>query len=150
MAKKFTQGLYKPVNPSKFIGGSKDIVYRSSWELTKLFKLDTDPKVLRIGSENVIIPYQDVSGTIRRYFVDLYVERLGIDDKLIKELIEIKPHKETIPPVLTEGKKTKTKIREILTWDVNSRKWAAARKYCEKKGWQFRIVTEYELGLKKR
>lgn len=149
MASKFTQGLYKPVNPGKFIGNTKQVVYRSSWELKALFQLDTDPNVTKIGSEEIIVPYKDVNGVLRRYFVDLYVER-KVGDKIIKELIEIKPHKETIPPVLTEGKKTKTKIREVLTWDINSRKWESARKYCEKRGWEFKIITEYELGLKKR
>ena len=117
---KFLQGIYKPINPNKFIGDVNNIIYRSSWELNYLFKLDTDPKVIEIGSEETIIPYQDHDGTIRRYFVDFKVVR-KIGEEIITELIEIKPYKETIPPVLSEGKKTKTKIREVLTWDKNSR-----------------------------
>lgn len=82
--------------------------------------------------------------------MDFYVKR-KIGDKIIEELIEIKPYKETVPPVLSEGKKTKTKIREVLTWETNQRKWESARRYCEKKGWQFRIVTEKDMpGIGKK
>lgn len=146
MAAKYLQGIYKVINKERYVGDVNNVIYRSSWELSYLFKLDTDPNVLQFSSEETIIPYQDYDGTIRRYFVDFKVVR-KIGDNIITELIEIKPYKETIPPVLSEGKKTKTKIREALTWDKNSRKWKAARKYCEKKGWQFRIVTEKELGI---
>lgn len=146
---KFVSGIYKLINREKYKGNTQNITYRSSWELSYLFKLDTDPNVIQFSSEEIIIPYRDVNGNIRRYFVDFYVKRKD-GDQIIEELIEIKPYAETIPPVLTEGKKTKTKIRQILTWDINQRKWAAARKYCEKRGWNFRIITEKDMpGLRK-
>lgn len=141
---KYTQGIYKVINPSKYRGNVNNVVYRSSWELSYLFKLDTDPNVVEFSSEETIIPYQDVNGKIRRYFVDFKVIR-KVGDTLVTELVEIKPYKETQPPVLTEGKKTKTKVREILTWDINKRKWEAAIKYCLKRGWKFKVVTEKDL-----
>lgn len=150
MARKYTQGIYKVINKDKYKGNINTVTYRSSWELSYLFKLDTDPNVLEFSSEEVIIPYRDYKGTVRRYFVDFKVKR-KVGDQIITELIEIKPYKETLPPVLSEGKKTKTKVQQILTYDMNSRKWAAARVYCEKKGWDFRIVTERDLpGLVKK
>ena len=149
MSSKFTQGIYKVINRSKYTCNPNNATYRSSWELSYMFKLDTDPNVLEWSSEETILPYRDVNGVVRRYFVDFKVKR-KVGEEVITELIEIKPYKETQPPVLTEGKKTKTKIREILTWDINQRKWEAARKFCEKKGWNFKIITEYELGIKKR
>lgn len=149
MAKKYTQGIYKVINRSKYVGNITDVTYRSSWELNLMFKLDTDPNVIEWSSEETILPYQDVNGVVRRYYVDFKVKR-KVGEKVITELIEVKPYKETQPPVLTEGKKTKTKIREILTWDINQRKWESARKFCEKKGWVFKIYTEYELGFKRR
>lgn len=146
---KFTQGKYKVINKERYKGDVNNVIYRSSWEATYLFKLDMDNNVLEFSSEEVIIPYRDVNGKIHRYFVDFKVTR-KVGEEVITELIEIKPYKETIPPILTEGKKRKTKIREVLTWDVNQRKWAAARAYCEKKGWVFRIVTEKDMpGLGK-
>lgn len=144
MAKKFTQGFYKVINKEKYKGDANNVVYRSSWELAYLFKLDTDPNVLEFSSEETVIQYRDAQGKPHRYFVDFKVKR-KVGEDIITELIEIKPYKETIPPVLTEKKKTKTKIHEVMTWDKNQRKWAAARRYCEIKGWQFRIVTEHDL-----
>lgn len=141
---KYTQGLYKLINKDKYKGNTKTVTYRSSWELSYLFKLDTDPNVIQFSSEEVVIPYVGVDGRPHRYFVDFYVKR-KVGDTIIEELIEIKPYKETIPPVLTEGQRTKTKVRAVITWDTNSRKWTAARKYCEKRGWNFRIVTEKDL-----
>lgn len=143
---RFLQGTYKPINPDKYAGNVKDIVYRSSWELAYMRRLDTDDKVLSWVSEEVVIPYRDHNGRIHRYFMDFKVTRC-INEEIITELIEIKPYKETQPPVLTEGKKTKTKLREVLTWEKNQRKWAAARKFCEMKGWNFRIVTEKQLPV---
>lgn len=146
---KFLQGIYKPKNPQKVMGDAKNLVYRSSWELKMFFYLDNEDKVVRYSSEEVVIPYRDHKGGIHRYFVDFYVESIE-NDKLVKTLIEIKPYAETIPPVMTEGKATKTKIKQVMTWDKNQRKWASARKYCEMKGWNFKIMTEYDLGIKKR
>lgn len=145
---KFTQGIYKPINPEKYRGDVKNIIYRSSWESTVLFRLDTDPNVIAFSSEEIIIPYRDVNGKVRRYFPDMYVKR-KIGDEIVEQLIEIKPYKETIPPILTEGKRTKTKIREVLTYDTNQRKWASAREFCKKKGWQFVILTEKEIFNKR-
>ena len=141
---KFLQGLYKVKHKEKYVGDINNVVYRSSWELTYLFKLDMDDNVLEFSSEETVIPYVGADGKVHRYFVDFKVKR-RVNDTIVTELIEIKPYKETIPPVLTEGKKTKTKIREIMTWDKKCRKWKQARIYCAKEGWIFRIITEKEL-----
>lgn len=147
---RYTQGVYKVKNKAKYKGDVNNVIYRSSWELKYMFQLDNDENVLEWSSEEVIIPYVTADNKVHRYFTDFKVKRKS-GEQIITEIIEIKPYKETIPPVLTEGKKTKTKIREVLTWDVNQRKWAAARKYCEKMGWRFVIVTEKNIpGLIKR
>lgn len=143
----FTQGFYKPQNPDKYRGDSKNIVYRSSWELTYLRRLDTDPNVLKWASEEVIVPYHNpVTGTVRRYFVDFWVQKV-VDGKIVTQLIEIKPFRETIPPSPSKNKKRKTMLREVTTYATNQAKWEAANKYCQKKGWQFVILTENELGI---
>ena len=141
---KFMNGEYRVINRSKYKGDLNNVIYRSSWEMSYMFKLDTDVNVIEWSSEELIIPYRDVNGVVRRYFTDFKVKR-KVGDQIITEIIEIKPYKETIPPVLSEGAKTKTKIRQILTWDVNSRKWEAARKFCDRKGWIFKIVTEKDM-----
>lgn len=141
---KYYQGLFKPLNPKKYKGNVNQIVYRSSWELKYLSMLDRNDEVLSYSSEEVVIPYK-FNGKIRRYFVDMiYTTKQGTF------LVEIKPHAQTIAPVITEGKQTKTKLRQVLTWGQNQAKWQAAKKYCELKGWQFIILTEYDLGIKQR
>jgi hypothetical protein len=36
---------------------------------------------------------------------------------------------------------------ESLTYLKNEAKWKAASEYCKDRGWEFKIVTEKELGL---
>jgi len=112
-------------------------------------KLDEHPDVISWGSEEVVIPYRSpIDGRVHRYFVDFIVTT--INKQGIKEttLIEVKPASQTRPPVLTEGKKNKRYIQEVMTWGVNEAKWKAATEYCKDRGWKFQIFTEKELGLK--
>ena len=52
----------------------------------------------------------------------------------------LKPNRETKPP--RKKKNQRTYINEVKTWGVNEAKWKAAEKYCEMKGWDFKIITE--------
>jgi len=60
-------------------------------------------------------------------------------------LIEIKPKKQTQKPT---NKKTKSYITESKTWVVNQAKWAAAEEFCKDNRWEFKIMTEDDLGIK--
>lgn len=143
---KFMQGVFKPAHPEKYKGDVKNIIYRSSWELTYLMKLDRDENVIQYASEEVIIPYHHpVSHTVRRYFVDFWVKR-KVGDQIVIDLIEIKPLAQTRPPVIKKGQNKKTAINQGLTYLINEAKWQAADKYCNKKGWNFIILTEKEIG----
>ena len=57
---------------------------------------------------------------------------------------------EVVGPDPNPKRKTKSWAYAVRMYVTNMAKWEAARKYCKKKGWEFKIVTEYELGLKKR
>jgi hypothetical protein len=41
-------------------------------------------------------------------------------------------------------------MEAVSTYQTNICKWSAAKAYCAERGWEFMIVTEYELGLKQR
>lgn len=140
---KFIQGVYKPINPQKFMG--KQAVYRSSFEL-KFFKwADINPNVLKWGSENVIIPYiSPVDGRVHRYFVDNIIH-LREGANISRYLIEIKPSKQTIAPTPSKRKKATTVLYEKVTYAVNSAKWDAAKDYAKMHGMKFQILTEREL-----
>jgi mannose-6-phosphate isomerase class I len=64
--------------------------------------------------------------------------------KTKKYIIEVKPKKQTNPPV-KKSRVTKTYLYEMKTYAVNQAKWKAAQEFCKDNGMQFKIVTEEEL-----
>ena len=67
--------------------------------------------------------------------------------KLKKYVIEIKPKKQTLPPV-KKKRVTKGFIAEAKTYAVNQAKWSAATDFALDNGCEFKIITEDELGIK--
>lgn len=143
----YKQGIYKPVNKSKYIGRSNPR-YLSSWEL-KFFKwCDINPRVEKWSSESIIIPYIcPLDNKVHRYFVDLFVQ-IKEGNNIIKYLIEIKPEKQTKKPKTHGNKKNSTILYENMTYIRNKAKWEAAVKWCKKKGYKFQIVTERNLFIR--
>jgi len=140
----FKQGVYKPVNSQKYKGaGSPE--YRSSWELKFFTWCDKNPNVLKWGSETVIVPYiSPIDNKVHRYFVDNIVSiKEGNDIKTY--LIEIKPSKQTKPPVPSKRKKKSTIIYENYMYAINQAKWSAAKKFAKSKNIEFIILTENQL-----
>lgn len=140
----FKQGIFKPTNPDKCLNKA-EIFYRSHLELRLMKMCDKNPVVLEWSSESVIIPYKNpVKNTVSRYFVDAYI-MLNTSEGPKKFLIEIKPEKQTKPPVPSKRKSTKTILYENATWAVNKKKWEAAKQFAKKKGMEFMIITEKDL-----
>lgn len=145
--KEYRQGVYKPVNRHKY-KGSKNPKYLSSWELKFFRWCDRNPHVEQWTSENVYIPYiSPVDGKLHKYIVDNTVFIREGKDKLVKYLIEIKPYKQTIPPVNHGNKKRSTIIHENYTWQTNQAKWIAAKDWADKNGYIFQLVTEKQFNL---
>jgi hypothetical protein len=120
---------------------------RSSWETRFASWVDKNPQILKWNSEETVIPYRcPTDNKIHRYFVDFKIQVKGKDDLLRTYLVEVKPAKQTVPPVYP-GKRTQRYLTESLTYLKNQAKWAAATEYCKDRGWQFKIITEHELGL---
>lgn len=135
------KGLYKPKNPEKYMGNPNNIVYRSSWEQKLFIRLDVDPNITRWASEEFSIPYvSPIDNKIHRYFPDVYAENVNGD----KFVFEIKPDAQTRPPA-KKARQTKKYITEVSTYLINSAKWHSAQRFCEERGWQFKIVTERDL-----
>lgn len=138
-------GSFLPSNLQKYKGNFRKIKYRSSWELWFMKWLDRNPSVVKWNSEEAVIPYFcNAEGKKRRYFMDFWVQ---FEDGR-QFFIEIKPKKETVPPVrptkFTVAAK-KRFINEMYTYSVNTDKWTAAMKLSESLGIQFRLVTEVSL-----
>lgn len=153
MARKNHIGKFIPKNPAKYVGDVNNIVYRSSWEL-KLFRhLDTNTVVKKWGSEEISVNYFDpTANKVRRYFPDVVaiVEEAGKQHKI---MIEVKPFVETQKPVAKmgkNGKPTPSYLVEDATYATNTAKWEAAKAFCQQHNITFALMSEYELGIKRR
>ena len=149
--RKFKQGIFRPFHPEKYKGKYDNIVYRSSYEF-KLFRhLDSHEKIEWWASEEMSISYlSPLDKKWHRYFPDVILKKKN-DPQII--MIEVKPEKQTIPPkqkTTKKGKPTKSYLYEIKEWGKNQAKWDAAQKFCKKRGWKFIIMTEKELGIKRK
>ena len=143
------KGYFKPNDPNKYVGDLDDIVYRSSWELAVMRYLDSNSSVIQWASEWPVIPYRSiVTGRKHRYFPDFWVKKIGQDGTKSIVIIEVKPHYQTVEPKKS-NKLTKRYLTEVKTWATNTSKWSAAREYCADRGWEFQILTEYDLGIKR-
>lgn len=150
MSRKYRQGLFRPKNPKKYKGDPTNIVFRSSYEKIVFIWLDNNESCIEWGSEEFFIEYiSPVDHKIHRYFPD--IKATFKTSKGIKTyIIEIKPYIQTIPPNPSRGKSKKTLLEENITYAINEAKWNSAIDYCNKKGYEFKILDEYGIGIKKR
>jgi len=149
--KHYQQGTYRCINPDKYLGDLERIYYRSSWEKKLYYYLDTNNRVLKWSAEGLTIPYEIYENdcwSTHRYFPDAYCEFKKSDGDTRKVVLEIKPwsqYRNLEPPkepkIKTE-KSIKNYIYSLLTFQKNIIKWQAAKKFCEKRGIEFYIITE--------
>ena len=138
--------MFKPRDRNKYRGKTWPI-YRSGWELKFFRWCDLNENVTAWDSECVIVPYNNpLTGRINRYFVDGLIT-INETNGPKTYLIEIKPSKQTVPPVVKKSKKRSTMLYEQKTYVKNRAKWDAAEKWAKKKGIEFKILTEKELGI---
>ena len=140
-------GKYQPSFPKKYKGDPTNIIYRSLWERKFMRYCDLNENILEWGSEEIIVPYRSpVDRRVHRYFPDFYIKIKESKNTIKKYLIEIKPKKQTVPPKKPQ-RQTKGYLREAYEYAKNQSKWAAAREYCADRGWEFKVITEIELGI---
>lgn len=141
------KGRFKPKNPQKYLGNPTNIIYRSLWEAKLMKYLDDHPDVLSWASEEIVIPYKSpIDGRRHRYYPDFYVKR-RVDGRIRETIIEVKPRAQTIAPKKS-NKITRQYLQEVKTYGINEAKWKAASEFCKDRGWDFKIMTEKELGIK--
>ena len=144
------KGKYKPKNPEKYRGDPRNIIYRSGWEREVMSWLDTRNDVVWWQSEEKCFWYRDeLRKQNRRYFPDFIVNYKNKEGVMMTEMVEIKPYKQIIGPPENPKRRTKAWVNSVYTYITNKAKWEAAMKYCEDRGWSFRLVSEKELGLSK-
>ncbi len=109
---------------------------------------DKNANVLEWASEEIAIPYvSPVDQRSHRYFPDFYMKVKETDGAIKKYVIEVKPLKQCSPPKKPK-RQTKGYIREAFEYAKNQAKWKEAREWCADRQWEFKVVTEKELGIK--
>ena len=143
---KFAQGIYVPMNPTKYVGKGNPR-YRSGWEWTFFQFCDNNEAVLEWASEAIAIKYiHPLTGKMTNYIPDVFLRYRTKNNKICTEIIEIKPRKQS----LIEGKMSE---RDRMVVAINQAKWRAANAWCKKAGIVFRMLNEdamFRNGAKKR
>lgn len=143
---KTMKGFFTPLHPEKYHGNVHNIVYRSSYELSCMRHFDSNPNVLQWQSEERSIIYRSpIDLSLHRYFPDFIIKVKTKDGTTKTIMIEVKPFSQTVQPSKGTKKKTKTYLRESIVYATNTAKWDAAKAFCKKKGWEFKILTEKQI-----
>ena len=141
------KGKYYPSYPRKYKGDPTNIIYRSLWERKFMVYCDKNQNILEWASEEIAIPYRSpIDNRVHRYFPDFYMKVKERGGKVKRYVIEVKPAKQTKPPVKPK-RQTKGYIREAYEYAKNQAKWKMAREFCADRQWEFKVVTEKELGI---
>jgi hypothetical protein len=142
------KGKYKPSYPKKYNGDPTNIIYRSLWERKFCVYCDLNENIIEWESEEKCIPYRSpVDNRIHRYFPDFLIKVKEIDGSIKTYMIEVKPKRQTIPPPKPK-RQTKGYISEVYEYAKNQSKWEAAREWCADRGYEFKVITETDLGIK--
>ena len=139
-------GRFTPQNPKKYNGDSTNIIWRSTWEQRVMKWLDMSENVVWWSSEELPIKYYNpVDNKIHRYFPDFIVKVKKRDGLVMTYVIEIKPEHQTRQPI--RKRKTQKFINESVTYIINQSKWKAATEFCKDHGWEFKVLTEKDIGI---
>ena len=142
------KGKYKPLRPYKYKGDPTKIIYRSLWERKFMQYCDDNMNILEWGSEEMYVWYKSpIDNRAHRYFPDFYIKVKENGGMIKKYIIEVKPKKQTKAPPKPK-KQTKSYLREAFEFAKNKAKWRAANEWCMDRGFEFKILTETELGIK--
>ena len=141
------KGKYYPSFPRKYKCDPTNIIYRSLWERKFMVYCDKNQNILEWASEEIAIPYRSpIDNRVHRYFPDFYMKVKETNGKIKNYVIEVKPAKQTKPPAKPK-RQTKGYIREAYEYARNQAKWKMAKEYCADRQWEFKVVTEKELGI---
>ena len=163
--KKYHQGNYIAKNKDKIykLNNEGGNFYRSGLEKRFMVWLDNNENVLTWGCESLEIPYQmthfdngDVRVKNHRYYPDFFYKIKNSDGTIKDVVVEVKPQKDyEMVILLTEGKLDvpDTSLKKLKNFEYslkeayrNKSKWETMIKWCNKKGYEFIIITVKHLG----
>jgi hypothetical protein len=147
MPRRFAQGRFALKNPDKYMG-TKDPLYRSSWEFAFMKFCDESTAIAKWASEAVRIPYRNpLTGRYTIYVPDFFINYVDKGGQTHAEIVEIKPQNQSLKEKV--GKNLNNQASYIL----NRAKWEAATVWCRQKGLRFRVINETDIfhqGNKRR
>ena len=142
------KGKYKVRCPYKYKGDPTKVIYRALWELKFMKYCDSNINILEWGSEEMYVWYKSpVDNRPHRYFPDFYIKARESNGQIKKYIIEVKPQRQTKPPAKPK-RQTRGYLREAYEYAKNQAKWKAANEWCLDRGFEFKVLTEKELGIK--
>jgi len=157
---KYHQGLFIPKNKDKVVklNSSGGLFFRSGLEKKMMVYLDNNEKILNWGAEHLAIPYEkteynneshQLEKTSHTYYPDFYYELMKSNGVVSKVVAEVKPLSETREPKLPStptSKQLKNFEYSLKMWNKNLSKWKYMIEFCQRKGFEFIIITEENLG----
>jgi len=136
---KFARGKFAMKRPDKYVG-TKSPTYRSSWEWSFMNFCDNNEHVLKWASEAIQIPYRDpLTNRQTVYVPDFFIQYVDANNRILTELVEIKPASQTILERVGKNKYNQAQFVK------NQAKWAAASLWCRQQGIKFRILNENDI-----
>ena len=142
------KSLFRPSFPKKYKGNTNNIICRSTWETKFCNYCDLNENILEWASEEFFIKYvSPVDNRFHRYYPDFLIKVKESNGSIKKYIIEVKPKKQTAPPAKPK-RQTKGYLREAFEYARNQAKWKAANEWCIDRGFEFKVLTEKELGIK--
>ena len=136
---KFAQGKFVTEHPEKYVG-TKIPTYRSSWEWSFMNFCDTNPSIMKWASEAIQIPYRDPLTERQTVYVpDFFIQYVDKKNRILTELIEIKPASQTILERVGKNKYNQAQYVK------NQAKWKAATLWCGQQGIKFRVLNENDI-----
>ena len=142
------KGKFQPSYSKKYKGDPTNIIYRSLWERKFMMYCDLNENIIEWGSEEIALPYRSpLDNRVHRYFPDFYIKVRESNETLKRYLNENKPKKQTVEPKVKK-RKTKAYIYEVTEYAKNMAKWKAAEEFCKDRMWEFKVLTEDELGIR--
>lgn len=118
-----------PISMVSLTGEVLGAEFESALERDLLLLTVFNDQVNCFQTQPVTIHYADSEGKARHYTPDLLIE-YGTDEKVLR------------PPMLCE---VKYRADLIANWDQLRPKFKAAKAYCRKQGWEFRIFDEHRI-----
>ena len=147
MPRRFAQGKFTLKNPEKYLG-TKDPLYRSSWEFAFMKFCDESPSIAKWASEAVRIPYRNpLTGRYTIYVPDFFINYVDKGGQTHAEIVEIKPQNQSL------REKVGKNLNNQASYILNQAKWEAATAWCRQKGLKFRVINETDIfhqGSKRR